>query len=227
MKLCVIIPVHNEGEEIGSLVESIKRKNIDVVVIDDGSSDNSGVIAQEKGAIVLRNEEKQGKGLTLQRGFQYALVHHYDGVITMDGDGQHDVHDLDTFFVEIKKEPGRLITGTRMGDSRGMPFIRFLTNYLMSSLISAICHQKIPDSQCGYRYLNMKILRDIQLNSHDFEIETEVLVEASKRGYKISSVPIKTIYRNEKSKINPLKDTIRFLKYLVREFKSSKSKNLN
>jgi len=217
MKICVIIPVHNEMREIGDIVESLKKKELDVVVVDDGSMDQSGKISEEKGAFVIRNEKKSGKGLSLQKGFSYAIDNDYSGVITVDGDGQHDTEDIDQFLREAEKDPCRVITGTRMGAPQGMPFVRYTTNRFMSWLISCICKQKIPDSQCGFRYIHCEILKQIQFVSSDFEIESEVLIKASKRGYRISSVPIKTIYRNEKSKISPIKDTLKFFTYLIKE----------
>ncbi len=217
MKICVVVPAHNEGQTIADVVAGVRKKGLDIVVIDDGSEDSSGPAAREAGATVLVNQEKQGKGKALQRGFQFALEKGYDGVITMDGDGQHAVSDLDAFLQQVAQCPGGVVTGTRMGDCRGMPVIRYLTNGFMSWLISQICRQRIPDSQCGYRYISRTVLEDIRLSAKDFEIETEVLVKASKKGHKISSVPVQTIYRNEKSKINPLKDTWRFFVYILRE----------
>lgn len=222
MKICVVIPAHNESQAIAEIVNGVKQKGLDVLVIDDGSQDDSGAIARRQGATVITNQVKQGKGLSLQRGFQFVLDHGYDGLIAMDGDGQHAVADLDKFLEKINSRPDSIITGTRMTDSRGMPLVRYLTNWVMSSLISGICHQSIPDTQCGYRYISCEVLRDIRITSRDFEIETEVLIKSSKRGYQIFSVPIATIYRNEKSKINPLKDTVRFFAYLLRESFSSK-----
>ncbi len=87
----------------------------------------------------------------------------------------------------------------------------------MSILISAVCRQKIADTQCGYRYIAAPILKNISLVSSDFEIESEVLIQASRHGFKIYSVPIKTIYGCECSKINPIIDTFRFLVYIIRE----------
>jgi len=217
LKICVIIPVHNEGETIGRLVAAARKKGIDVVVIDDGSTDGSGAKAEQEGGMVLANRVRQGKGLSLQKGFDYAVRHGYDGVITIDGDGQHDVGDIDSFLAMIAKEPVSVITGTRMANPKGMPWTRLLTNRVMSFLISIVCGQRIPDTQCGYRYIHSDVLKSIHLNSRDFEIETEVLVEACKKGYSIISVPIKTIYRGETSDINPITDTVRFVRYLMRE----------
>ena len=219
MKLCVIIPVHNEAAEIGRIVTAIRQKKLDVVVIDDGSSDDSGYAAASCGAHVLTHQERQGKGLSLQEGFAYALQNNYRGVITMDGDGQHDVSDIDSFLDMIAADSARIINGTRMNGARGMPLIRLMTNRVMSGVISFICKQRIPDSQCGFRYIPAEALESIRLKSRDFEIETEVLIKASRRGYSIVSTPIKTIYRNEKSKINPVKDTVRFFVYLAKELK--------
>ena len=223
MKICIVIPVYNESARIGSVVAAIKQKNIDVVVIDDGSTDNSSAIARELGALVIWHDQKHGKGFTLQKGFEYALTHHYDGVVTMDGDGQHDASDLEGILNKAHQFPQAIVTGNRMGAPQDMPWVRILTNRYMSSLISLICRQDIPDSQCGFRFIPAVILKDIQLSCKDFEIESEVLIEASKRGYKIYSVGVKSIYRDEDSKINPLKDTVRFFIYLLKEFCSRSS----
>jgi len=94
MNICVIIPAHNESCTIGYLVESLAKKKFDILVIDDGSEDETGPIAREKGAVLIRHDAKQGKGYSLREGFRYALDHGYEVVVTIDGDGQHDVNDL-------------------------------------------------------------------------------------------------------------------------------------
>lgn len=223
MKICIVVPAHNESKEIDRVLDAIKGQGLDVVVIDDGSTDDCGTIARQRGVVVLRNETRQGKGVSLQRGFDYALKKGYDGVITMDGDGQHDPQDLPLFLKKAGQERACVIVGTRMQNTQGMPWVRNMTNRVMSAFISRICKQDVPDTQCGYRYISCEILRQIQIMSNDFEIETEILIKASKKGYRIYSVPIKTIYRNEESKIRPLKDTVRFFAYITREMRSPKT----
>lgn len=218
MKFCVLIPAHNEVKAIGQLVEQIRRKSLDVIVVDDGSSDNTGSIAQSKGAQVIPHIEKKGKGTSLQDGFRYVLSKDYEGVITMDGDGQHAVADLDMILHKAEHCPDAVITGNRMADTKDMPWLRLMTNRFMSLLISAVCRQHVPDTQCGYRYIGRKVLESIKITAKDFEIESEVLIQASKKGYRIFSVPIHTIYRGETSKINPWRDTIRFFVYITKEF---------
>ena len=98
-----------------------------------------------------------------------------------------------------------------------MPWHRLFTNKIMSALISLVCRQKIYDTQCGYRLIRCEVLRNVVLSSSAFEIESEVLIKASKKRYRIASVPVKTIYGTEVSKINPFFDTARFIIYIVRE----------
>ncbi|MDD3374749.1 MAG: glycosyltransferase family 2 protein [Candidatus Omnitrophica bacterium] len=217
MRICVVIPVHDEAATIGNLVQEIRCKSLDVVVIDDGSADDSGKIAEEKGAVIIHHCEKLGKGVSLRDGFAYAVDNGYDGVVAMDGDGQHAVCEIDSFIQIAKQHSESIVSGSRMKNCDNMPLIRRLTNQAMSSLISAICRQKVPDSQCGFRYISTKILKVIKLSSSDFEIETEVLIKASRKGFKIYSIPVQSIYRNELSKINPFIDTIRFFIFIIKQ----------
>lgn len=217
MKVAITIPAHNEAKAIGALVAAVRDKGFDAVVIDDGSADKTGEIARAQGATVIINDPRLGKGASLKRGFDYAIQHGYDGVVVMDGDGQHAVEDLDRFMEKARTFPDSIITGNRMNDIQKMPLIRLWTNRFMSGMISFICRQAVPDTQCGYRYIGTKILQNIELSSRDFEIETEVLVKASKKGFKIFSVPVKTIYGDQVSKIRPMRDTLRFIRYMIKE----------
>ncbi len=222
MKICVVIPVYNESTAIGNLVHAVRAKNLDVLVIDDGSQDASGDLARKAGATVISHPQKCGKGFSLRDGFHYALSHGYDGVIAMDGDGQHVVEDLDPIIVKAKEYPHCLISGNRMANPKGMPLVRYCVNRIMSFAISKKCRQHVPDSQCGFRYIGAHVLKEMNLTSSDFEIESEMLIEASRAGFKIYSVPIQTIYCDEISKIHPVIDTVRFFKYLFRQARSPK-----
>ncbi|MDP8265074.1 MAG: glycosyltransferase family 2 protein [Candidatus Aceula lacicola] len=217
MKICIVIPVYDEARTIGQLVQEIRDKNLDVVVVDDGSTDGSGQCAEEKGAVVVRHDENLGKGVSLRDGFNYAVDNGHDGVITMDGDGQHAVCEIDSFLQIASQSPESIVSGSRMKNCDNMPLIRRLTNRSMSSMISGICRQQIPDSQCGFRYISTTILKAIKLSSSDFEIETEVLIKASRKGFKVHSIPIQSIYRNELSKVNPFIDTIRFFVFIIKQ----------
>lgn len=199
------------------MIKRVRRFVSDILVIDDGSTDQTAQVAKVVGAEVLRNERNQGKGACLVKGYAYALEKGFDAVISMDGDGQHSAEDLPVFLKAAEDSKDALIIGNRMSNSRNMPFVRVLTNRFMSLLLSLVTKQNIPDTQCGFRLVKKELLEKVNLVTSKFEMESEILIKASRRGFKIRSVPIKTIYGNEKSQINPFVDTFRFMRFLVRD----------
>ena len=217
MKICVLIPSFNEEKTIGWLVKAVREKGFDVVVIDDGSSDQTTKIARENGAEVIVNEHNMGKGASLRRAFGLLSEKNYDAVITMDGDGQHLPNDILPFVRCDEQGKPAIIVGNRMLKAKGMPLVRWLTNKFMSFVISGLCKKDIPDSQCGFRLIDTKVLKDLNLSTENFEIESEMLFEAAKNGYKIESIPVTTVYEGQYSAIHPVKDTVRFIKFVLRK----------
>lgn len=217
MKICVIIPTYNEAQTIGSLIKGVLSRNLSVLTIDDGSRDNTSDIARSAGATVLSNTVNQGKGAALIKGFSYALKHGFDAVITMDGDGQHDASDIPRFIESAAGTDNAVIVGNRMASAKCMPITRLLTNKFMSCLISQITKQEIPDTQCGFRLIKRQALEKMSLVSRRYEIESEILLRSALGGFRIGSIPIRTIYGNERSQINPVLDTFRFFSFIVRE----------
>ncbi len=218
MRICVIIPTYNESLAIAGLIGRIQALGLDAIIIDDGSVDNTVRIAKTAGAKVLANQKNMGKGASLIKGYNFALQEGFDAVISMDGDGQHSCDDLEAFIRKAQSCPSVLIVGNRMGSAKGMPFLRVVTNWLMSKFISLLVRQEIPDTQCGYRLAKKELLSRIDLSSSKYEIESEVLLKAAHLGFKIESIPVKTIYSGQKSRINPLTDTLRFLRFIIMEF---------
>ena len=216
MRACVIIPAYNESKEIAGLIKDIKTKVPDVLVVDDGSTDPTSQVASQAGAIVIRNIVNQGKGACLKQGFKYALANNFDAVITMDGDGQHLPEDLLAFTRGAESSASAILVGNRMLETKDMPWLRIITNKFMSWVISILSKQKIPDTQCGFRLIRSAVLEKIELKTTKFETETEILIKASRLGFKIESVPIKTVYRGGKSQINPFVDTLRFLRFIIK-----------
>lgn len=223
MKICVLIPTYNEAKAIANLVRKIRQQELEVAVIDDGSQDNTSRIAKDNGAIVLRNENNQGKGASLLKGFHYALGRDFDAVITMDGDGQHLPSEIPYFIRLAEYSNSGILIGNRMFKRNNMPSVRVFTNKFMSRLISFVAGQSIPDTQCGFRLIKKEALEKINLKTSKYETESEIIIQASRLGFKIESVPIKTIYNGEKSQINPVIDTLRFIKFIVRELWTTKS----
>jgi len=212
-----VIPTYNEANTIADLVRNIRQQGLDVLVIDDGSCDDTSKIAQDNGAAVLRNVNNEGKGASLIKGFRYALTKDFDAVITMDGDGQHLPEEIPYFIRLATYSDSGIFIGNRMSKRRNMPFVRVLTNKFMSWLISYAAKQNIPDTQCGFRLIKKYVLEKIKLQTSKYETESEIIIRASRLGFKIESVPIKSVYKGEKSQINPFIDTLRFIRFVTRE----------
>lgn len=213
MKGCIFIPAYNESKNIKALVRAIRKKGFDVLVVDDGSTDKTAELAKRAGAVALRNKVNRGKGFSLKKGFSYILKKNYHFVIVMDGDGQHDPSDVDKFIRQYEKGRYDLIIGNRMTNTKDMPLSRIFVNQFISGMISEIVKQDVPDTQCGFRLITREALKNINLNTLRFETETEMIIKVAKAGFKIGSVNIKTIYNGQKSRINPVSDTIRFISF--------------
>ena len=216
MKNCILIPSYNEARTIGAITEELRVRGLTVYVVDDGSTDRTAVIAQGQGALVIAHNKNKGKGASLIEGFNCILKEDFDAVLIMDGDGQHSTDDINNFFNKIAQTGADIVIGNRMFDTSSMPFIRKITNKMMSRVISNMCGQVIPDTQCGFKLIKRNVLENIKFEFSNFEIESEILFKAAKKGFKIESVPIKTVYQGETSKIKPIFDTIRFLSFLIR-----------
>ena len=165
---------------------------------------------------MLKHERNKGKGASLREGFKHILKKDFDAVIVMDGDAQHRPGDIDDFLKRMEQANADMVIGSRMNDTSSMPLIRIWTNRFMSWLISLVCGQRVPDSQCGFRLIKRNVLEKIKLNSSNFEIDSELIIKAARTGFRIDSVPIRTVYQGETSNINPFLDTLRFIVFMIR-----------
>lgn len=216
LRVCIVVPAFREEKRIGDVVRRIRAHVPDVVVVDDGSGDGTAAEAERAGAIVLRHPVNQGKGVALATGFKYARERGYEALVTMDADGQHDPEDLPGFLEAYQRTGIPVLIGNRMADVQGMPWVRRWTNRFMSWLLSRIMGQYVPDTQCGYRLYRCDILPFLSAGSERFAAESEVLLHLSQRGVRMDAVRIRTIYGDEKSKIHPGADTLRFFGMLLR-----------
>jgi len=221
--ILVIIPAFNEEDGILPVLEGVKSfiDPENVLVVDDGSEDGTSKVAAEAGVRIIRNSGNRGKGEALKRGFIEALNDdRITAVITLDADGQHDPRYIPNLIEKFRSGGSGIVVGERMsGDTESMPLIRKLTNVTTSLIISAAAGQRIEDSQSGYRLISTRVLADLELTGNRFDLESEILIRACRKGARVSSVPIETIYSGkEKSKINPITDTFRFLLLVFRSF---------
>ena len=218
-KIAALIPAYNEEKHVADVVRETRQKLDDVLVVDDGSGDETASRARDAGAEVIVHQQNRGKGETIKTGLHHWLDRNFDFVIILDADGQHRPEEIDRFVTAaLSADEPRLILGNRMDDISAMPRLRRIVNRWMSDRISSLCGQKIPDTQCGFRMLHRQLIPELLGGSARFDYETEMLILASRKGFRIDSVPISTIYSDEVSSIHPVRDTLRFFK-LMRRYK--------
>ena len=214
--IAAVIPAYGEEKHIGDVVRRTRQQLDHVLVVDDGSNDQTAARAREAGAEVIVHPQNRGKGEAIKTGLRHWLDRQFTYVVILDADGQHLPEEIDRFVNAASTLDAQLFIGTRMNDLSGMPPLRRIVNRYMSKRISRTCGQKIPDTQCGFRMLHRQLVPDVLGGANRFDYETEMLIFASRKGYRIESIPITTVYSDEVSSIHPIRDTIRFFKLMRR-----------
>ncbi len=211
-KFMAVIPAYNEARQISQVVR-LARRTLPVLVVDDGSTDETAQLAEAAGAQVLR-QRNQGKGAALRAGFLQALELGCEAVITLDGDGQHDPCEIHKFLQAYAARPADLIIGAR--NFAKMPFGRRLANTTGRWLFSWALGQFIPDNQSGYRMLSRSFLQKLlESRESGFEFEVEMLVTCLKEHFDLEWVKIRTIYAGEASHIHPLTHIVNFIRMVL------------
>jgi glycosyltransferase involved in cell wall biosynthesis len=210
-RVIALIPALNAEGSIGGVIRAALPHVAKVLVIDDGSSDRTGEVAQKAGAMVLRHEVNRGKGAALKTGFRWVVENGLDGVITLDADGQHLPEEIPKFVACHRESKADLIIGGRARLFGGMLPRRRLANEFSAWTISFAAGVKVTDSQSGFRFYSMPLLRNVQLRTDGFDMESEVIVRAGRHGFKIVTIPIDLgfIDGQSTSYYRPLKDTLR------------------
>jgi glycosyltransferase involved in cell wall biosynthesis len=211
MKVCCIIPAYQESRAIKEVVTIAQKYCSCVIVIDDGSTDNTGQIAEKNGAKVLRHARNFGKGAALRTGFEYAFNRSCEIIITLDGDLQHNPNSIPRFIKKIE-EGFDVVVGSRSStQSEEMPILRKLSNLVTTQILRIFFKVPVTDSQSGYRAFRRQVLGGLQIRDDGFAAETEILIDAQRAGFKISEIPIATNYGDEESKIRAHRDITRWL----------------
>jgi len=211
----VVIPCQNEAGTIGSLVRKVRRQLPSVIVVDDGSNDETGKLAEAAGAEVVSHETTRGKGAGLASAWQRAQARGFLWALDMDGDGQHSPADIPAILARAGQSVAALVVGNRMAGPSGMPWLRRQVNRVMSRWLSRLAGCEWPDTQCGFRLVNLEALSPLKLRSHHFTVESEMMLAFAAAGHRIAFVPIEAIYEGGRSNIRPLKDTWRWLRWLA------------
>ena len=211
----VFIPTYNEEKYVkGVILKSLKRVK-DVLVVDDGSTDNTVREVRNTKAHLIVFKENKGKGEALKAGFKYGLKHGYDVIVTIDGDGQHDANEITKLLDQIERGSD-IVIGTRKKRHSPMPLHRRFSNMFSSVVISMLVFKKIKDTQSGYRAIKLNVVKDMDFVSSRYDLESEILIKAARNGFSIANEYVNTIYHDEESSIHPVKDVFRFFRVLYR-----------
>ena len=210
-----LVPAYREALRVGDVVRGV-LEHLPCLVVDDGSGDGTAEAAEQAGATVVRHRRNVGKGAALKTGFAFARDHGYDGVVTLDADGQHDPAAIPLLVAEAEQGADIVIGARQSWAANGMPPSRRFSNSLTSAIIRRLAHCGVTDSQSGYRYVSVAVWFAAAPETTSFDAESEVLIRAGRMGFRITEVPVPTIYGTETSKINVLPETLRFVRLFVR-----------
>jgi glycosyltransferase involved in cell wall biosynthesis len=209
-----VIPVHNEASTIAAIVRAT-HTYVPVIVVDDASDDGSGQRAAAAGATVLTLPRHHGKGVALRHGFAAALRCGAQHVITLDGDGQHDPHDIPRFLTASCRWRGSIIIGNRLAVSTEIPRQRLQAIQVSSFWINWMAECHIQDTQSGFRLYPAAMLQSLSLKRGGFLLESEILLKAGQAGYGMREIPIRPIYRRgQRSHYRPCRDGVLAAAYL-------------
>lgn len=213
-RVLALIPAYNAAAYVAEVV-GVARTHLPVLVVDDGSRDDTGRVAEAAGAAVVRQEPNQGKGAALQHGFRWALEQGYDAILTLDADGQHDPAEIPSFLACYDTTGADLIIGAR--DFSQMPPVRRFANTVGRWSFSWAMGQPIRDNQSGYRLHSRRLVLAV-LGSGElgYEFEMDMIITAVRQAFRIEWVPIRTIYAGEESHIRPVSHVVNFFRMVWR-----------
>ena len=218
--LCAVIPAYNAARHLPAVIDRVAGHvpRDRILVVDDGSSDETRDVAARAGATVVPHAQNQGKGAAIRTGLARAQELGPTFAILLDADGQHNPDDIPAFVARQRETGADMVVGNRLVRAANMPWLRKATNYVTSAVVSLLAGRHVPDSQNGYRLVRVAHFKKFPLTTSRYEIESEMIIRAGRAGGKIASVPVETIYGDERSFINPLVDTGRFLRMVGKSF---------
>lgn len=213
LKCAVLIPTYNNSSTIAKVIEDVKEFTQDIIVVNDGSTDNtSEILSTIKDIRVIEYTQNRGKGHALKLGLGKAYEWGYRYAITIDSDGQHYADDIPVFIQRIEQVPDSLLIGARNLTADNMPSKNTFANKFSNFWYKVETGQKLTDTQSGFRLYPLDKLQNVRLITRRYEFEVEIIVRAAWRGVNVENVPIKVYYPPEEERVShfrPLRDFTR------------------
>ena len=210
-KIICAIPCYNTGDSIESIVSKAREVVDEVVVIDDGSSDDTAELAKKAGAKVFKHDQNRGYGEAIKTSFNVARTHKADVLVTIDGDGQHDPEEIPRLLEPILNGQADLVIGNRFllsAYNETMPIYRGFGIRTINSVWNFGSKVKVSDTQSGFRAYNKKIFQQMSLSEKGMGVSIEVLEKSRRNGAIIKEVPISCLYYNRKIHLGAFKHGI-------------------
>ena len=204
-KITVGIPAFNEEKNIAAIIIGLKKITDKIIVCNDGSTDSTGEIAKELGAIVINHEKNSGYGAGIKSIFLKAKEMKSEMLVTVDADGQHDVRDITKIVTPIQEDKAEIVIGSRFLEKvENIPEYRKFGIKLITKVTNLSLNQSLTDSQSGFRAYSKKVVDELNPSELGMGISTEILIKASTKNFKITEVPIKILYSGDTSTHNPI-----------------------
>jgi glycosyltransferase involved in cell wall biosynthesis len=222
LEVTAVIPAYNEHVAVGSIALQATKFVDRVIVVDDGSTDNTAEIAKLAGVELIKHDKNMGKGVALKSGFEAAK--NSDIIVTLDADGQHKISDIPKLIKPIKEGKADIVNGSRYinGGEKNTPKYRRLGQSVLDMVTNLNSKVKVTDSQSGFRAFSKKTLSAFRFNQTGYGIESEMLIDASNANFKIKEVEIEVIYDVDGSKENPIIHGFGVLLDIVQDMKFTK-----
>jgi glycosyltransferase involved in cell wall biosynthesis len=199
MEIFVVIPLFNEKKHIAEVLSEVSKNKLPIIVVDDGSSDNSKLIVRNlklKNLTLLEHKINLGKGAAMKTGADYAFDRGADAVIFMDSDGQHLASDLPEFTEALESGKYDVILGSR-NFGYGVPLVRFLGNKFASVVMAFLFRVYVSDVICGFRAVTKAGYAKTRWDSDGYGVETEMVARIGKYRLRFCEVPVETVYNDK------------------------------
>lgn len=194
MRTCAIIPAYNEATRVGAVIRGARQYVDEVIVVIDGSTDDSAAVAEAEGARVIVHPENCGAGAATMTGLEAARRLGYDIAVTIDADGQHATADIPKLIAALSAGADLAIANRFGGKKTSIPFIRRVFNGIGNIVTFFATGMWLPDTQCGFKAFGPRALRQVDLRMSGFEFCTEIIREAARFRWKVISVPSRVVY---------------------------------
>ncbi|MGI9552104.1 MAG: glycosyltransferase family 2 protein, partial [Aurantibacter sp.] len=214
LKCCVIVPTYNNAKTLSNVLDGLLRQTDDVIVINDGSTDDTKeILAAYAHLSVIQIDKNKGKGNALRRGFEKALSLGFDFAITIDSDGQHFPEDIPVFIDALQqaKDKDVLLIGSRDMDHESVPKKSSFGNKFSNFWLWVTTGKTLADTQAGFRLYPIRSMENIKLRTTKFEFEIEAMVKSSWKGIALKNVPIRVLY-DDSERVSHYRPTIDFLR---------------